>query len=155
MKLRYKIAAVIGVAALGTSGSIAYSALAKPQYILSTNTAVDLKQLALSADTITGTQLRGIPDGMGAMKNGRGGITLLTVHEMSSYSPLVAQSKSDSSIWGTSITKMTISPNTKIVTKAEEFMKQISFYNYTTGKYHLPEPQRDSTGISAVFVLRL
>ena len=135
MKLRYKVAAVISVAALGTSGSIAYSALAKPQYILSTNTAVDLKQLALSADTITGTQLRGIPDGMGAMKNGRGGITLLTVHEMSSYSPLVAQSKSDSSIWGTSITKMNISPNTKTVTKAEEFMKQISFYNYTTGKY--------------------
>ena len=135
MKLRYKIAAVIGVAALGTSGSIAYSALAKPQYILSTNSAVDLKTLALTADTITGTQLRGIPDGMGAMKNGKGGITLLTVHEMSSYSPLVAQSKSDSSIWGTSITKMTISPNTKSVTRAEEFMKQISFYNYTTGKY--------------------
>lgn len=135
MKLRYKIAAVIGVAALGTSGSIAYSALAKPQYILSTNSAVDLKTLALTADTITGTQLRGIPDGMGAYKNGKGGISLLTVHEMSSYSPLVAQSKSDSSIWGTSITKMTISPNTKTVTRAEEFMKQISFYNYTTGKY--------------------
>ena len=135
MKLRYKIAAVIGVAALGTSGSIAYSALAKPQYILSTNSAVDLKTLALTADTITGTQLRGIPDGMGAYKNGKGGISLLTVHEMSSYSPLVAQSKSDSAVWGTSITKMTISPNTKTVTRAEEFMKQISFYNYTTGKY--------------------
>lgn len=135
MKLRYKVAAVISVAVLGTSGSIAYSALAKPQYILSTNSAVDLKTLALTADTISGTQLRGIPDGMGAYNNGKGGISLLTVHEVASYSTLAQQSKSDSAVWGTSITKMTISPNTKTVTKAEEFMKEISFYNYTTGLY--------------------
>jgi hypothetical protein len=118
MKLRYKVAAVISVAVLGTSGSIAYSALAKPEYILSTNSAVELKNLALTADTVTGTQLRGIPDGMGAYKNERGGISLLTVHEMASYSPLVQQSKSDTAIWGTSITKMNISPNSKTVTSA-------------------------------------
>ena len=119
MKLRYKIAAVISVAVLGTSGSIAYSALAKPQYILSTHSSVDLKTLALTADTISGTQLRGIPDGMGAYNNGKGGISLLTVHEVASYSTLAQQSKSDSAVWGTSITKMTISPNTKTVTRAE------------------------------------
>ena len=135
MKLRYKVAAVISVAALGTSGSIAYSALAKPQYILSTNSAVELKTLALSGDTITGTMLRGIPDGMGAYKNGIGGVTLLSVHEMSSYNTLVQQSKSDSEVWGTSITKMTISPNGKTVTRASDFMKDFSFYNYTTGEY--------------------
>jgi hypothetical protein len=135
MKLRYKIAAVIGVAALGTSGSIAYSALSKPQYILSANPAVELSNLALTADTITGTQLRGIPDGMGAYKNDKGGISLLTVHEVPSYSALAQQSKSDSAIWGVSITKMNISPNTKKVTSASDFIKQMSFYNYTTDKY--------------------
>ena len=135
MKLRYKVAAVISVAAIGTSGSIAYSALAKPQYILSTNSAVDLKTLALTADTITGTQLRGIPDGMGAYKNETGGISLLTVHEVSSYSTLAQQSKSDSAVWGTSITKMNISPSVKKVTRASEFLNKVSFYNYTTGQY--------------------
>jgi hypothetical protein len=135
MKLRYKVAAVISIAALGTSVNIAVSALAKPEYILATNSAVTLKPLAYAADLKTGTVVRGIPDGMGAYKNENGGISLLSVHEIPSYSPIAQLSKSDSSQWGVSITKFNISPASRVITSASDFIKKISYYNYNTGEY--------------------
>ena len=135
MKLRYKVAAVLGIAALGTSVNIAVSALAKPEYILATNSAVTIKPLAYAGDLKTGTVVRGIPDGMGAYKNENGGISLLSVHEIPSYSPIAQLSKSDSSQWGVSITKFNISPASKVITSASDFIKKISYYNYNTGEY--------------------
>lgn len=81
MKLRYKISAVIGMVAVATTGTIAYSALNKPAYILATNDSVSLKPLIYAADVKSGTVVRGIPDGMGAYKNEDGRISLLSVHE--------------------------------------------------------------------------
>ena len=135
MKLRYKVAAVVGIAALGTSVNIAVSALAKPEYILATNSAVTIKPLVYTGDLKTGTVVRGIPDGMGAYKNENGGISLLSVHEIPSYSPIAQLSKSDSSQWGVSITKFNITPASKVITSAENFIKKISYYNYNTGEY--------------------
>jgi len=135
MKLRYKVAAVIGIAALGTSANMAVSGLAKPEYILATNSAVTLKSLIHAGDLKTGTAVRGIPDGMGAYKNENGGISLLSVHEIPSYSPLAQLSKSDSSQWGVSITNFNISPASKVITSASDFIKKISYYNYNTGLY--------------------
>ena len=135
MKLRYKVAAVVGIAALGTSANMAVSGLAKPEYILSTNSAVTIKSLIHAGDLKTGTVVRGIPDGMGAYKNENGGISLLSVHEIPSYSPLAQLSKSDTSQWGVSITKFNISPVSKVITSAEDFIKKISYYNYNTGLY--------------------
>ena len=135
MKLRYKVATIIGIAALGTSTNIAVSALAKPNYILPTNSAVTLKALAYAGDMKTGTVVRGVPDGMGAYANEKGGITLLSVHEIPSYSPLAQLSKSDSSQWGVSITKFNITKSSQVITSAENFIKKISYYNYNTGKY--------------------
>jgi hypothetical protein len=135
MKLRYKVAAVVGIAALGTSVNIAVSALAKPEYILATNSAVTLKPLVYAADLKTGTVVRGIPDGMGAYTNENGGVSLLSVHEIPSYSPLAQQSKSDSSQWGVSITKFNITKSSKIITSASDFIKKISYFNYNTGEY--------------------
>ena len=135
MKLRYKVAAVVGIAALGTSANMAVSGLAKPEYILSTNSAVTIKSLIHAGDLKTGTVVRGIPDGMGAYKNENGGISLLSVHEIPSYSPLAQLSKSETSQWGVSITKFNISPVSKVITSAEDFIKKISYYNYNTGLY--------------------
>jgi hypothetical protein len=129
---------IIAGAAVVTAVAFAASAFAlgsKPVYLLSKNAAVDIKTIATVGDTVTGTMLRGIPDGMGAYDNGRGGITLLSVHEVSTTAAQSIKTKSLTAPWGTSITKLTVSKTTKAVTSAEDFIKKINFYNYTTGKY--------------------
>lgn len=113
----------------------AFAAGAKPVYFVSKNAAVEIKVIATVGDSITGTVVRGIPDGMGAYDNGRGGITLLSSHEISTTAPLALKGKSTNSVWGTSITKFTISKTTKAVTSAQNFIQKVNFYNYTTGKY--------------------
>jgi hypothetical protein len=102
---------------------------------LSKNAAVDIKAIATVGDAVTGTMVRGIPDGMGAYDNGRGGITLLSVHEVSTSNAFVLKGKSTTAPWGTSITKFTVSKSTKAVTNVQSFIQKVNFYNYTTGKY--------------------
>ena len=129
---------IIAGAAVVTAVAFAASAFAlgsKPVYLLSKNAAVDIKTIATVGDSVTGTMLRGIPDGMGAYDNGRGGITLLSVHEVSTTAAQSIKTKSLTAPWGTSITKFTISKTSKAVTSAENFIQKINFYNYTTGKY--------------------
>ena len=113
----------------------AFAAGAKPVYFVSKNAAVEIKVIATVGDSITGTVVRGIPDGMGAYDNGRGGITLLSSHEISTTAPLALKGKSTNSVWGTSITKFTVSKTTKAVTSAQNFIQKVNFYNYTTAKY--------------------
>lgn len=135
MKLRYKVGVAISVIALAGSATVAYSNLAKPDYILAANSAVTIKPLAYAGDQFNGVVIRGIPDGMGAYKNENGGISLLSVHEIPSYSPLAQLSKSNTSQWGVSITKFNIIPNSRSITAASNFINDIKYYNYTTGKY--------------------
>jgi hypothetical protein len=129
---------ILAGAAVVTAVAFAASAFAlgsKPVYLLSKNSAVDIKTIATVGDAVTGTMLRGIPDGMGAYDNGRGGITLLSVHEVATNAAQSIKTKSLTGPWGTSITKFTVSKTTKAVTKVEDFIQKINFYNYTTGKY--------------------
>ena len=129
---------IIAGAAVVTAVAFAASAFAlgsKPVYVLSKNAAVEIKAIATVGDAVTGTMIRGIPDGMGAYDNGRGGISLLSVHEVSTTAPLALKSKSATAPWGTSITKFTVSKNTKAVTNVQNFIQKVNFYNYTTAKY--------------------
>jgi len=129
---------IIVGAAVVTSFAFAASTVAigaKPVYVLSKNSAVEVKAIATVGDLVTGTIVRGIPDGMGAYDNGRGGISLLSVHEVSTGNAFAQKGKSTTAPWGTSITKFTVSKSTKAVTRVENFMKTVNFYNYTTGKY--------------------
>jgi hypothetical protein len=135
MKLKYKVAAAIGALSLLVTTGVAYSNLAKPDYIVSTNTAVEIKPLTYAGDVLNGVVVRGIPDGMGAYDNGNGGISLLSVHEIPSYSPIAQQSKSSTSPWGVSITKFNVTKNSKVITSATNFVKDYKFYNYTTKTY--------------------
>ena len=135
MKLtRPILAGAAAVTAIAFAAS-AFGLGAKPVYVLSKNAAVEIKAIATVGDAVTGTMIRGIPDGMGAYDNGRGGITLLSVHEVPTSAPLALKGKSATAPWGTSITKFTVSKNTKAVTSVQNFMQKINFYNYTTGKY--------------------
>ena len=128
---------IVGTAVL-TAVAFAASTFAagvKPVYVLSKNAAVDIKAIATVGDVVTGTMVRGIPDGMGAYDNGRGGITLLSVHEVNTSNAFVLKGKSETAPWGTSITKFTVSKGAKAVTNVQNFIKTVNFYNYTTGKY--------------------
>ena len=135
MKLSKPILAGTAVVTAVAFAASAFALGAKPVYILSKNDAVEIKAIATVGDTVTGTMLRGIPDGMGAYDNGRGGVTLLSVHEIAVNNPFALKGKSATAPWGTSITKITVSKSTKAVTKVEDFIKKINFFNYTTGKY--------------------
>jgi hypothetical protein len=129
---------ILAGAAVVTAVAFAASAFAlggKPVYVLSKNAAVDIKVIATVGDAVTGTMIRGIPDGMGAYDNGRGGISLLSVHEVNTSNAFVLKGKSTTAPWGTSITKFTVSKSTKAVTNVQSLIQKVNFYNYTTGKY--------------------
>jgi len=134
MKHSVKIGAVVAAVAVALSGGAAYSASRKPVYILPVASGVSIKPIAYTGDRITNTVVRGIPDGMGAYKNASGDITLLSVHEIPSYSPLAQLSKSSTSQWGVSITEFNYNKAGRI-TSAKDFIKDIKYYNYTTAAY--------------------
>jgi hypothetical protein len=135
MKLSKPILAGVTVVTAVAFAATAFALGGKPVYVLSKNAAVNIKAIATVGDAVTGTMVRGIPDGMGAYDNGRGGITLLSVHEVSTQNAFALKGKSTTAPWGTSITKFTVSKTTKAVTRVENFMQKVNFYNYSTGKY--------------------
>ena len=138
MKLRYKVASVLAIATLVAGTAAANSVLAKPEYITASTDAATIKPLAYVGDTLSGFTLRGIPDGMGAMRNADGTITLLTVHEVPSYGAIGALAKAADKgkpIQGTSITKLTLNKAGDRVLSASDLVSSWSFYNYNTGQY--------------------
>lgn len=143
--------AIVGVVAIVATSltASAWAAAPKPVYFQSKNAAVDIKVIATVGDSISGTVIRGIPDGMGAYDNGRGGITLFSSHEVSTTAPQALKSKSSTSVWGTSITKMNVSKNSRNVTSASNFIQNVSFYNYTTGKYQATPAGAAPAGVAA------
>jgi len=135
MRNRNKFAAIVAGIAVATVSGVAYSASLKPQYILPVASGVEIKPLAYAADKITSTVVRGVPDGMGAYKNAAGDVTLLSVHEIPSYSPLAQLSKSSTSQWGVSITEFNYSTKSGKINAAKNFIQDIKYYNYNTGLY--------------------
>ncbi|MEY4037187.1 MAG: hypothetical protein RL201_568 [Actinomycetota bacterium] len=134
MKRNLKIGAALSAVVVAVSGGVAYSASLKPNYILP-GTGVEINPIAYAGDKITSTVVRGVPDGMGAYKNAAGDITLLSVHEIPSYSALAQLSKSSTSQWGVSITEFNYSTKSKKITSAKNFIQDIKYYNYNTGAY--------------------
>ena len=148
MKLKKSIVAVV-VVALVASLSAATWPTKKPIYMISANSAVSLNPIATTGDVIAGTVIRGIPDGMGAFDNGRGGITLLSNHEVSTTDKIALRSKSETGQWGVSITAMNYSPTSKTVTSAGALFHDIQYWNYKTGKYQESPIGGEPTGAAA------
>lgn len=138
MRFQYKVAA--GVAALALVGGVstANSVLAKPEYILPATDAVEIKPLVYAGDVISGLTIRGIPDGMGAMRNSDGSINLLSVHEVPGYGAVGALAKAADAgkpVLGTSITQFKLSASGTRVIEAKNFVTKWNFYNYNTKEY--------------------
>ena len=146
MKTRYKIAAGVAVIALVGGTSTAYSLLNKPDYILPTTDAAEITPLVFAGDVISGLTIRGIPDGMGAMRDEDGNVVLLSNHEVPSYGAVGALAKAAGKgqpVLGTSISKITFSPTGKRPLAASNFITSWSFYNYNTKQY-----QNNLTGVA-------
>jgi hypothetical protein len=151
MKKKLFTAVSMGVIASSLVLQSAHAADA-PVYLISASDGAALTVIATTGDTISGEVLRGIPDGMGALKNADGTLTLLSNHEISTSADIA--NKKDTGTWASSISKMTFDPTTKKITKIENWMKDMSYYNYTTEKWgstweqSLPvgTPEKDSYG---------
>ena len=148
MKLKKSIVAVVAIALVGFLSAATWPTK-KPIYMISANSAVSLNPIATTGDVIAGTVIRGIPDGMGAFDNGRGGITLLSNHEVSTTDKIALRSKSETGQWGVSITAMNYSPTSKTVTSASPLFHDIQYWNYKTGKYQDTPIGGEATGAAA------
>ena len=132
MKKKLFAAVSTGVIASSLVLQSAYAAEA-PVYLIPATDAASLAVIATTGDKISNEVLRGVPDGMGAMKNADGTLTLLSNHEISTGADIA--NKKDIGTWGSSISKMTFDPATKKITKMENWMKSMSYYNYATEKW--------------------
>jgi len=138
MNTRHKLVAGLTIAVTVAGITVANSARTKPEYIIASNNAVNIKSLAYAGDTISGFTIKGIPDGMGAYRNADGTITLLSSHEVPSYAPIGAFEKAQNGknpILGSAITKFTLNAAGDRILKASNFITSWSFYNYNTKAY--------------------
>ena len=132
MKKKLFTAVSVGVIASSLVVQSAHAADA-PVYLISASGGATLSVIATTGDTISNEVLRGVPDGLGAIKNADGTLTLLSNHEISTSADFA--NKKDTGTWGSSISKMTFDPATKKITKMENWMKSMSYYNYATEKW--------------------
>lgn len=128
-KINIVIALSVAASTLLAQGAYAADA---PIYVISATDGATISVVATTGDTVGTEVLRGVPDGMGALKNADGTLTLLSNHEISLSSAVAQASKSTTGTWGSSISKMVYDPATNKITKIENLIKNMSYYNYST-----------------------
>ena len=147
---RKKVAASIAAVAAVISLTAASWPDNKPIYLLSDNEAVAVNPIGTTGDILTGTVIRGIPDGMGAYasENGRG-VTVLSVHEVAANDKTAALSAKTNAPWGTSVTKFNYSKSLKKFDAAEPLINSWNFWNYKTSAYVTTPVGGEPTGAAA------
>ena len=128
-----KVAASSLALALGCSvfsATSAFAVVAKPEYIVKVDQEITLSQLLLSGDKVTGKTWQGIPDGMGGVKNKDGSISVFVNHELASSDPFVAKTEHSYGGFGSTISKVTVDGTATTVSKIEDAIKKVSYYNY-------------------------
>jgi hypothetical protein len=140
MDRRVKISTVGALfAALTGSTLLATPAFAlepKPVYVVSANDAATVNQILASGDSIAGAAMwQGIPDGMGAIKNPNGTVSVFVNHELATSDPFVAKTERAYGGYGTTISKVTTNAAGTTVTKTEDAIKKVTFFDYEASKY--------------------
>ena len=137
MNIKHKkvVAVAVSVAAVISLSAAAWPTN-KPIYLVAENDAVAINPIATTGDILSGTVIRGIPDGMGAFASEDGrGITVLANHEVAINDKVALKSASKDSPWGTSITKLNYSKTLNKFDAAEPLVTSWNFWNYKTGAY--------------------
>ena len=133
-----KVAASTLALALGCSVFGATSAQAMvdaPVYMVKVDQNITLSQLLLSGDVKAGKTWQGIPDGMGGVKNKDGSISVFVNHELSSADAFVAKTEQSYGSFGSTISKVTVNGTATTVSKIEDAIKKVSYYDYEDGKF--------------------
>jgi hypothetical protein len=137
MNIKHKkvVAVAVSVAAVISLSAAAWPTN-KPIYLVADNDAVAINAIGTTGDILSGTVIRGIPDGMGAFASEDGrGITVLANHEVAINDKVALKSASKDSPWGTSITKLNYSKTLNKFDAAEPLITSWNFWNYKTGAY--------------------
>jgi len=140
MDRRVKISTV-GALFVALTGSTllatpAFAAEDKPVYVVSTNSAATVSQILTTGDSVAGSaKWQGIPDGMGAIKNPDGTVSVFVNHELSANDPFVAKTERAYGGYGSTISKVTTNAAGTSVTKIESAIKKVSFYDYQAGVF--------------------
>jgi hypothetical protein len=131
--MKKKLIAVVSAGVVGSAlFTQAASAATPPIYVISASDGASISVIATTGDKIGTDVLRGTPDGMGALKNADGTLTLLSNHEISLSNPVAQASKTATGTWGSSISKMTYDPKRNLITNVSSLIKNMSYYNYTS-----------------------
>ena len=133
-----KVAASSLALALGCSvfsATSAYAVVAKPEYVVEVDQDITLSQLLLSGDKVGTKTWQGIPDGMGGVKNKDGSISVFVNHELSSGDAFVAKTEHSYGSFGSTISKVTVNGTATTVSKIEDAIKKVSYYNYEDAKF--------------------
>ncbi len=108
----------------------------KPVYVVTANSAATVNQILASGDTAGGSAMwQGIPDGMGAVKNPNGTVSVFVNHELATSDPFVAATERAYGGYGTTISKVTTNSAGTAVTKIEDAIKKVSFFDYQAGTH--------------------
>jgi len=115
---------------------VASFAAGEPVYVESVNTkGATITPFLTSGDKVGSTTWAGTPDGMGAYKNADGTVSILVNHELSASDEFVARTTRAFGGYGSFISKVTYDATAKKVTKIEEAIQTVSWYNYDKATY--------------------
>jgi len=149
-KNRKKVVASIAAVAAVVSLTAASWPSKKPIYLLSDNAAVAINPIGTTGDILSGTVIRGIPDGMGAFPSEDGrGVTVLSVHEVATNDKTAMLSEKKDAPWGASVTKFNYSKSLKKFDTAEPLITSWNFWNYKTSAYVKTPVGGEPTGAAA------
>jgi hypothetical protein len=140
MDRRVKISTV-GALFVALTGSTllatpAFALEPKPVYVVADNSAATVTQILASGDSVAGSaKWQGIPDGMGAIKNPNGTVSVFVNHELATSDPFVANTERAYGGYGTTISKVTTNAAGTAVTKVEDAIKKVAFFDYEAGTH--------------------
>ena len=130
------------------SAPVASFAAGEPVYMEVSNAAgATLTPILTSGDKVGSTTWAGTPDGMGAYKNADGTVSILVNHELAASDEFVARTTRAYGGAGSFISKVTYDPTAKKVTKVDEAIQNVSWYNYNTAEYGDTPVGPDAAGI--------
>jgi hypothetical protein len=124
-------AMVAGTTTLATAGSFTGPSTKVPSYLIPSATGVDLTSLLTVGDKAAGNgyKMVGIPDGLGAYKQGNNTIVLMN-HELGADKGIVRAHGQE----GSFVSKYVISPNGKVIS-GSDLIQTVNHYNYANSSY--------------------
>jgi hypothetical protein len=134
------------VSALTVNPAMADDALT---YMESTNDGATIQQV-LSAGDQHGLTWEGVPDGMGAVRNSDGTVTVYVNHELSASDAFISAIERQYGGFGSNVTAIKFNPETGEIVKITNAIKSAVWYDYTTGKYGKnPEAPLDAPNVDS------